>query len=290
MSRAERAFSGTDLRQVLARKRPDLLAYTNASAAYIPALGALRGFHVVRDPRDLIVSAYFSHLHSHRVDIFSELREHRPRLQAVSKREGLLLEMEFSRPFLENIYTWDYTQPNILEVRMENLIQAPYECMAEIMVFLGLVDPPDEMISYRNQLATLLMAGIARLDRAGRALVRGRFSSSPRREPPSAVAQADSSPRGTYAGNRAIRDRLALLRLKRRQLDMANLLLIVYRHRFANLADGRSPGQEDQHSHYRKGVAGDWVNHFEPVHIEYFKRNFNDVLLKLGYVETPDWH
>ena len=48
-------------------------------------------------------------------------------------------------------------------------------------------------------------------------------------------------------------------------------------------------GIEDACSHYRKGVAGDWANHFKPQHKEYFKKNYNDVLLKLGYESTLDW-
>ena len=52
---------------------------------------------------------------------------------------------------------------------------------------------------------------------------------------------------------------------------------------------GHKPGQENTRSHYRKGVAGDWANHFTPDHCEYFKKHYNEVLLKLGYETSPDW-
>jgi hypothetical protein len=52
---------------------------------------------------------------------------------------------------------------------------------------------------------------------------------------------------------------------------------------------GRKKGQENRNTHLRKGVPGDWVNHFEPVHIRAFKNRYNDLLLKLGYVHTTDW-
>jgi hypothetical protein len=54
-------------------------------------------------------------------------------------------------------------------------------------------------------------------------------------------------------------------------------------------AGGRAPGEEDVTSHYRKGVPGDWKLHFGPAHIDYFKQHYNDLLLKLGYEQSPDW-
>src|SRR5580700_2887646 len=42
----------------------DFWSYINADYTFVRGV-KLKGFHVVRDPRDLIVSAYFSHLYSH---------------------------------------------------------------------------------------------------------------------------------------------------------------------------------------------------------------------------------
>lgn len=42
-------------------------------------------------------------------------------------------------------------------------------------------------------------------------------------------------------------------------------------------------------STFRKGLIGDWVNHFEPVHVEAFKDEAGDWLVDLGYEADDDW-
>jgi hypothetical protein len=67
------------------------------------------------------------------------------------------------------------------------------------------------------------------------------------------------------------------------------LLGIVYAQRFAAKAKGRRAGEENVQSHYRKGVAGDWINHFTPEHVEAFKERFGDLVQRLGYETEDDW-
>ena len=55
------------------------------------------------------------------------------------------------------------------------------------------------------------------------------------------------------------------------------------RHRFQKLTGGRDPGTEDPHDHYRKGVAGDWRNHFDAGLCTYFREATGDLLAVLGY-------
>ncbi len=64
---------------------------------------------------------------------------------------------------------------------------------------------------------------------------------------------------------------------------------VAARHSFARLSGGRRPGQENLRSHYRKGVAGDWKNHFTPAVIDRFKQLYNDVLIDAGYETSEDW-
>ena len=109
-----------------------------------------RGFHVVRDPRDLIVSAYFSHRYSHPIEPLPELEPHRKRLAAVSKEEGLFLEMEFSAPVLQDMGAWPYGHPDILEVKMEELTARPYEGFVRIFEFLGLLDEGESYSARRR--------------------------------------------------------------------------------------------------------------------------------------------
>lgn len=52
---------------------------------------------------------------------------------------------------------------------------------------------------------------------------------------------------------------------------------------------GRRPGQEDSSSFIRKGVVGDWKNHFTREAAETFDRLAGDMLIRLGYEQDRDW-
>jgi hypothetical protein len=192
------------------------LCCANAEMRYVPHLaeidGGFRGFHIVRDPRDIVVSAYFSHLYSHKP--FEGLAERRERLQSVDKKEGLLLELENRRHEFRAMLDWDYDQPAVLELRMEDATTDAAHVVPRIMDFLGLGKD----------------------------------------------------------------DGLRPPRLRR----------IIADNEFSVLA-GRPPGEEDVKNHYRKGLPGDWVNHFEPEHVAYFKEHYGDILIKLGYEKDHDW-
>ena len=58
---------------------------------------------------------------------------------------------------------------------------------------------------------------------------------------------------------------------------------------FDKLSEGRRKGMEDQHSHYRKGAAGDWKNYFKAAHKERFKEHYGPLLIKLGYEKDDNW-
>jgi hypothetical protein len=46
---------------------------------------------------------------------------------------------------------------------------------------------------------------------------------------------------------------------------------------------GRSNGGEDVKSHFRKGAAGDWVNHFTPALQAAFEARYGWLGPRLGY-------
>lgn len=239
-----------DLRRFVEEKRVDFLAFVNADHEYVRQLDHFKGFHVVRDPRDVVVSAYYSHLYSHPVrDTWPELAEHRKRLQSLSKREGLLLEMEYREREFKAMYNWDYSLPNVLEFKMEEFLQRPYQHFLEVFRFLGILD--EEPFTRGKRLFRLVCEGL----RAVEDMSRRRLS----------------------------------IPIAPKRLPAERLLGIVWENDFARKAGGRRPGEEDPRSHYRKGVAGDWRNHFEPEHIDFFKARYNDLLLKLGYEHDPDW-
>ena len=52
---------------------------------------------------------------------------------------------------------------------------------------------------------------------------------------------------------------------------------------------GRKPGQEDPKSHERKGVAGDWKNHFTDTVAKRFKDRFGELLVATGYEKDFRW-
>lgn len=52
---------------------------------------------------------------------------------------------------------------------------------------------------------------------------------------------------------------------------------------------GRNRGEEDVAQHLRKGIVGDWRNHFSESIKDEFKERFGHVLIKTGYEENLDW-
>lgn len=135
-------FDG-DLRAFADRVRPDLICYLDAEWEPVQDLGDVRGVHVVRDPRDILVSAYFSHLHSHQTETWPELREHRQELDRVSKEEGLYLEMDFTGYVFESMESWDYDRENILEAKFEQLAERPFDFWLRVTDHMGLLDEGD---------------------------------------------------------------------------------------------------------------------------------------------------
>jgi lipopolysaccharide transport system ATP-binding protein len=59
--------------------------------------------------------------------------------------------------------------------------------------------------------------------------------------------------------------------------------------RFEKMSGGRAPGQEDIASHLRKGVAGDWRNHFTDRMKQAFKARYGDLLVASGYEKNLNW-
>lgn len=243
----EHLFGG-DLAAHVARKKLDWISYVNADAKHVQRLPELRGFHVVRDPRDLVVSSYFSHRNSHPTHAWPELVPHREKLLKLDKREGLLLEIEFSGQFLAQMESWDYARSDVLELKQEAFTKDPYRGFLDVFRFLGVLDETH----YNKQ------RWLPYLVRAALNITNRKSALQPLRSPLDAIP-----------GER--------------------LLGIVYDNRFEKFSEGRGKGKEDVKSHYRKGAGGDWINHFEDVHVDAFKRRWNDLVLKLGYERDPDW-
>lgn len=85
--------------------------------------GQWLGVHIVRDPRDLLVSAYYSHRYSHPLHLLPELDKHRVRLNALPLDDGLQADLDFpiTRQAIEAICRWPYDHPAILTLPYERL-------------------------------------------------------------------------------------------------------------------------------------------------------------------------
>lgn len=241
-------WSFMNRRVFLKKNYAKFIAFINADFSRVKNFSNYIGFHIIRDPRDILVSAYYSHRFSHSAKGWKSLEKHRKELNKVSKDEGLFIEMgyETSKKVFQDLYKWDYSLPNVLEVKMEHLIQRPYQIIPKIFEFLGIVS---ETKNYR--IFSPFIVGINKIN----GITRGLFP--------------------FYYNLKTIPNE--------------KLLEIIYQNRFSAKTGGRSPGEEDVRNHYRKGISGDWVNHFNSDHIKYFKENYNHLLLKLGYEKIPDW-
>jgi hypothetical protein len=205
---------------------------------------------VVRDPRDVLVSGYFSHKNSHPTDNWPELKEHREALQSLSEEEGLLKEIEFSQQFLEPMRDWNYDQDHILEVKMEELTGNPDREFRSVLQHLGLLG-----------------------ENAGEAgmLQKGRQYGN----------------RGIYKLHHELPFPLPVRLSVEKTIHPDVLGAILEAHRFEKMTDGRSKGEENPESHYRKGEPGDWKNHFTEAVEESFRDTYGDILSTLGYTEEP---
>lgn len=128
------------LAEVVRRGSTDLVCYLDVAWEPVDDLDHVRGVHVIRDPRDILVSAYFSHLHSHETTNWEALREHREELRELSKDEGLHKEIEFTGYVFEAMERWDYERDGILELKFEHLAEKPYDFWLEVADHLGLLD------------------------------------------------------------------------------------------------------------------------------------------------------
>jgi lipopolysaccharide transport system ATP-binding protein len=72
-------------------------------------------------------------------------------------------------------------------------------------------------------------------------------------------------------------------------VDDAVVDALMDRNAYSKYSGGRKPGEEDASSHYRKGVAGDWQNHFTPRVKDRFKQLCGDLLIRTGYEKDLNW-
>ncbi len=175
----------------------------------IPKPEPWRAFFVPRDPRDVVVSWYFSATRSHPTRSNPSLQRTREELERMSQEEGLIFTIRRLQQYglFDALRSWVEAgkAPEVLIVRYEDLI----------------------------------------------------------------------GPEGEQWWGR-------LLEHCDVPLDPVERRSLLDRYSFRSLS-GREPGQEDPGSKLRKGVAGDWRNHFTPAVSEVFADATSDLAERIGY-------
>ncbi len=109
----------------------------------ILTLPPYRGSHLIRDPRDVIISAYFYHLWT------EEEWTHIPRkefggmsyqkyLNGLDQEEGILTEMKtISGTTIKDMLDWDYTNSSFIEIKYEKLINDELSTFYKIFKHYG---------------------------------------------------------------------------------------------------------------------------------------------------------
>lgn len=113
--------------------------------------------HVVRNPLDIIVSAYHSHRRTHSDLLWPELTRQRRVLEAVSDEAGLFLTLAFLERDdfhsgavgpLHALRHWRFDDADYRTIRMEDMVAAPSTVLAPILGKVGDGLPPDHDHSF----------------------------------------------------------------------------------------------------------------------------------------------
>jgi hypothetical protein len=132
--------------------RPAVVNLANASPKVVAAITAtgcdFRGLRVVRDPRQVLVSAYFHHLKGHQIEspagwMWDRLASDRPKLESLPLEDGLLYELDniTGQLFDQQIFGW---QPDsrVMEVHIEHLSVGREEFSFQLSHHLKAIIPP----------------------------------------------------------------------------------------------------------------------------------------------------
>lgn len=110
----------------------------------IPKPASYRTVYIFRDPREIVVSGYYSQLKTHAV--MQGLAERRRALSEMSVEEGLLFALEYGEQYLRDMATWvDVEDPNVRCWRLEDISEDPIHRVPELLAHCGVELSPDEL-------------------------------------------------------------------------------------------------------------------------------------------------
>jgi len=173
----------------------------------IPKAESHKTFFVRRDPRDIVVSWYYSVCYSHKP--IGRIPEHRKKLLEMSLADGLIYSIAYLK---------DYGIFGALLSWLEKPAPDPH---AITFTYEEITDPNQQ----ESQFAKLF-----------------------------AHCEID--------------------------LSKEEIGFLLCKYRFANLKNATA---QKPFSHYRKGKAGDWADHFTPAVCDFFLHETGDLLSRLGY-------
>jgi len=106
-------------------------------------------FYVVRDPREMVVSWYFSTRENHLVDRGSMMHVHRNKLRSKSKKEGLIYTIELFdwKGKFEVMRSWmdKDNKENIKVVKFEDITNESFSTFKCLFEFLDIKIPNEEL-------------------------------------------------------------------------------------------------------------------------------------------------
>jgi hypothetical protein len=130
------------------RPDTDLAFYQNCGSFHRDQVESrqFRGSHLIRDPRDLVVSGYEYHLVTvekwvHRPNPKYGGLSHQEHLRTLSEHDGLMSEIEwFARATGAAMGAWVYHQPEFLELRYENAMADEASTFEKLFRWYGFND------------------------------------------------------------------------------------------------------------------------------------------------------
>ena len=130
--------AGGCIKTAASRAKLDALSIRNAIWSHAELFPDVPAVHCIRDPRDVLVSGYFSHLKTHRI-FDDEMAEERKMLNELSQDEGLIAAMDgITGRTLTEMGEWQYGQSErILEFKLEELTQDWVRGLQQIVKHAG---------------------------------------------------------------------------------------------------------------------------------------------------------
>ena len=118
--------------------------FANHSQLDLDALGDFVGSHMIRDPRDVVVSGYFYHLWTNESWAHVPSSEYdgqsfQQYLNSVNQSDGILAEINRFANYVDDygLRHWNYSDDRIIEIRYEDLIKDEESVFQQIFRHYG---------------------------------------------------------------------------------------------------------------------------------------------------------